>query len=241
LTQVVENLLTNAIKYTPTGGRIEIRTWSSREEVALCIRDDGVGIVPELLPRVFELFTQGPRTLDRAQGGLGLGLALAQRIVRAHGGEIVADSPGPSLGSSFTVRLPRVDAAEQAARVEDAAAVAAPRPRRILIVEDNDDGRESLRLQLSLAGHEVHEAASGREGLATAARVCPDVVLLDIGLPGLDGYQVARELRAAGDAPRLIAISGYGQPEDVARAQEAGIEHYLIKPIDAAELVRLLQ
>ncbi|HET7202740.1 MAG TPA: MASE1 domain-containing protein [Steroidobacteraceae bacterium] len=241
LTQVVDNLLTNAIKYTPSGGRIEIRTWSERDEVALRIRDDGAGIAPELLPLVFELFTQGPRTLDRAQGGLGLGLALAQRIVLAHGGKIVANSAGPSQGSTFTVRLPRVDVAEETGRAEDATAVAVPCPRRILIIEDNDDGREALRLQLQVAGHDVFEAANGPQGIELAARVGPDVVLLDIGLPGLDGYQVARQLRTAHGGPRLIAITGYGQPEDLERAREAGIEHYLVKPINAAELARLLQ
>jgi CheY-like chemotaxis protein len=134
-----------------------------------------------------------------------------------------------------------VDAAGAVAECEDVAAGSASPPRRILIIEDNDDGREALRLQLQAAGHEVYDAASGPEGIETSARVRPDVVLLDIGLPGLDGYQVARRLHAAGDAPRLIAITGYGQPEDVARAREVGIEHYLIKPIDAAELARLLR
>jgi signal transduction histidine kinase/CheY-like chemotaxis protein len=241
LTQVVDNLLTNAIKYTQPGGRIEIRTWSDRDEAVLRIRDNGVGIAPDLLPRVFELFTQGPRTLDRAQGGLGLGLPLAQRLVQAHGGRVVATSPGPARGSTFTVRLPAVEATEAVTPVAETAAEGPPCPRRILIIEDNDDGREALRLQLQVAGHEVHEAATGPEGIEMTARVRPDVVLLDIGLPGLDGYQVARRLRAAADCPRLIALTGYGQPEDLECARAAGIDEYLVKPIDAVELARLLR
>jgi signal transduction histidine kinase len=239
LTQVVDNLLTNAVKYTPPGGRIEVRTSSDRDEVVLRVRDDGAGIAPELLPHVFELFTQGPRTLDRAEGGLGLGLALAQRLVAAHGGRIVASSPGPSGGSTFTIYLPRVDATELAGPTDEACATGVS-PRRILIIEDNDDAREALRLQMQMAGHEVHEAASGPEGVEMAVSLKPDVVLLDIGLPGLDGYQVAERIHAAGDGPRLIAITGYGQPADRERARNAGIEGYLVKPIDVAELARLL-
>jgi len=240
LTQVVDNLLTNALKYTPPGGQIEVRTWSDRDEAILRIRDTGVGIAPELLPRVFELFTQGPRTLDRAQGGLGVGLTLAQRLVLAHGGRIVATSPGASRGSTFTVHLQRVDAKELATRVDDAYGSSLRCPRRILIIEDNDDAREALLLQLKIAGHEVHAAATGLEGIEMAGSLKLDVVLLDIGLPGLDGYEVAERLRIGKDGLRLIAITGYGQPEARERARKAGIEQYLVKPIDAAELARLL-
>jgi signal transduction histidine kinase len=239
LTQVVDNLLTNAVKYTPPGGRIDVRTSSEDDQVVLRVRDDGSGIAPELLPHVFELFTQGPRTLDRAQGGLGLGLALAQRLVVAHGGRIVASSPGPSRGSIFTVYLPRVDATELTGPSVEACASGVA-PRRILIIEDNDDAREALRLQLQAAGHEVHEADSGIEGVEMAVRMKPDFVLLDIGLPGLDGYQVAERINAAGGGSRLIAITGYGQPADRERARDAGIERYLVKPVDAAELAHLL-
>ncbi len=207
LTQVVDNLLTNAIKYTPPGGQIEVRTWSDRDEVMLRIRDSGVGIAPELLPHVFEMFTQGPRTLDRAQGGLGLGLTLAQRLVLAHGGRVVATSPGPSRGSTFTVHLQRVDAKEVATTVDDAYASGLAPSRRILIIEDNDDAREALHLHLQIAGHEVHVAATGLEGIRMAADLKPEIVLLDIGLPGLDGYEVAEQLRMANDGVRLIAIT----------------------------------
>jgi signal transduction histidine kinase/CheY-like chemotaxis protein len=211
LTQVADNLLMNAIKYTPPDGQIEVRTWTDQDEVVLRIRDNGAGIAPELLPRVFDLFSQGTSTLDRAQGGLGLGLALAHRLVLAHGGRIEAASPGPSQGSTFTVYLPGAAAAERATPVEDAEPNRASH-RRILIIEDNADAREALRLRLQTAGHEVHEATTGPEGIEAALRLKPDVVLLDIGLPGLDGYQVAQRLRSAQIAPRLIAVTGYGQP-----------------------------
>jgi len=241
LTQIVDNLLTNAIKYTPPGGQIDVRTWSDRDEVVLRVRDSGVGIAPELLPRVFELFAQGPRTLDRAQGGLGLGLTLAQRLVLAHGGRILATSSGPSRGSTFTVHLPRIDAEEAATPVnDDVSTSAVAPPRRILIVEDNDDAREALRLQLQIAGHDVHAAATGLEGIRMAASLKPEVVLLDIGLPGLDGFQVAEQMRIADSGLRLIAITGYGQPQARERARSAGIEQYLVKPVDSAELTRLL-
>jgi CheY-like chemotaxis protein len=240
LAQVVDNLVTNALKYTPDGGAIEVRTEADQGEVRLIVSDDGMGIGPELLPHVFELFTQGPRTLDRAQGGLGLGLALAQRIVVAHGGRITASSPGTSLGSRFTVVLPGIEAMQAAAAHAEGPGDTTVIPRRVLIVEDNDDVRVGLRLQLSLAGHEVHEAVTGPEGVEAARRVRPDVVLLDIGLPGLDGYQVAQALRRDGAAQKIIAITGYGQPDDVERMRRAGIDDHLIKPVDGMELARHL-
>ena len=243
MAQVVDNLLTNALKYTPAGRRIEVRTEVDHGEVRLSVTDDGVGIGPDLLPHVFELFTQAPSTLDRAQGGLGLGLALAQRIVAAHQGRITAVSPVTSRGSRFTVVLPGVEAMQgvaPVAAVETAADTAVP-PRCILIVEDNNDVREGLRLRLTLAGHEVHEATTGPEAVEAALRVKPDVVLLDIGLPEVDGYGVAKQLRQRGDRLKIIAITGYGQPEDVERMREAGIDCHLIKPVDAAELASCLK
>lgn len=240
LTQIVDNLLSNALKYTPAGGRIRIQTAAEGRDAVLRVHDSGIGIPHDLLPRIFEVFTQGPRSLDRAQGGLGVGLALAYRLVQAHGGSIDVISEGPSRGSLFTVRLPRVDArAVTAAKAGDAPQRATP--RRILIIEDDPDGRAALRMQLQTAGHDVYEAATGREGIEAAARVQPDVVLLDIGLPGLDGYQVAERLRSPDGHPRLIAITGYGQPGDRERARSAGIDRHLVKPVDASELNRLLE
>jgi CheY-like chemotaxis protein/anti-sigma regulatory factor (Ser/Thr protein kinase) len=240
LTQIVDNLLLNAIKYTPPDGLIEVSTLSDGDEAALRVRDSGVGIPPELLPRIFDLFTQGPRSLDRAQGGLGVGLTLAHRLAQAHGGRIVAESAGSSRGCTFTVRLPRVDPPQSVSQAPRTIVTEHFPPRKILIIEDDADGREALRMQLLIAGHDVYEAATGSEGIETAARVKPEVVLLDIGLPGLDGYQVAQRLRAADDCPRLIAITGYGQPQDRERAMRAGIDQHLVKPVDAAELRRLL-
>jgi signal transduction histidine kinase len=240
LTQIVDNLLLNAIKYTPPDGLIEVSTLIDGDEAALRVRDSGVGIPPEVLPRIFDLFTQGPRSLDRAQGGLGVGLTLAHRLAQAHGGRIVAESPGASQGCTFTVRLPRVDPPQSASHAPRTIVTEHFPPRKILIIEDDADGREALRMQLMIAGHDVYEAATGTEGIETAARIKPEVVLLDIGLPGLDGYQVAQRLRAADHCPRLIAITGYGQPQDRERAMRAGIDQHLVKPIDAAELRRLL-
>jgi CheY-like chemotaxis protein len=240
LTQVVDNLLMNAIKYTQPGGRIEVTLRNQGDEVVLRVHDEGAGIAPELLPRIFDVFSQGASTLDRAQGGLGLGLALAQRLVAAHGGRIEAASPGSAQGSTFTVHLPRVDAARTSKPLDAADSNDGVSGRRILVIEDNVDARDALCLGLQLAGHEVHEASTGPEGIEVALRVKPQIVLLDIGLPGLDGYEVARRLRAVQDAPRLIAITGYGHAADRERARDVGIEHYLVKPIDPEDLARLL-
>jgi signal transduction histidine kinase/CheY-like chemotaxis protein len=239
LTQIVDNLLSNALKYTPAGGRISLQTLAEGRDAVLRVQDSGVGIPHDLLPRIFDVFTQGPRSLDRAQGGLGVGLTLAYRLVQAHGGSLDAFSEGPALGSLFTVRLPRVDAPPAAAAPAADPSHRAAR-RRILIIEDDPDGRAALRMQLQTAGHDVYEAATGREGIDAAARVRPDIVLLDIGLPGLDGYQVAERLRSPDGHPRLIAITGYGQPGDRERARSAGIDRHLVKPVDALELNRLL-
>jgi len=240
LSQIVDNLLMNAIKFTPPGGQIEVQAVSRGDDAVLRIRDSGIGIAPELLPRVFDLFTQGPRSLDRSQGGLGVGLTLAHRLAQAHGGRIVATSEGLSKGSTFLVSLPLADPPRTAPTSEAPLARTNGSPKRVLIIEDDADGREALRMQLVNAGHDVYAAATGIEGIETAARVKPEIVLLDIGLPGLDGYQVAQRLKAGNDSPRLIAITGYGRPEDRERAVEAGIDQHMTKPVDAAELNRLL-
>ena len=239
LSQIVDNLLQNAIKYTPADGQIEVQTLREGDAAVLRVRDTGVGIAADLLPHVFELFVQGTRSLDRSEGGLGVGLTLSHRLVQAHGGSLTAASDGPSKGCTFTVRLPAIEPPVVKTPVQPKSG-GNGRGRRILIIEDDADGRESLRMQLTSAGHDVYEAATGTEGLAAAARVKPDVVLLDLGLPGIDGYQVAQQLRAAEGCPRLIAITGYGQPQDRARAIVVGFDHHLVKPFDAGELRRLL-
>lgn len=241
LSQVVDNLLINAIKYTPARGLIRIRTFAEGDEAVLRIQDSGMGIAPDLLPRVFELFTQGQRSLERAQGGLGIGLTLVRRLIELHGGRVAAFSDGPSKGSTFVVCLPRAEARRTDDVSPDEIAARASSRKRIVIIEDDTDGREALRMQLLMAGHEVHEAKDGKSGIEIVQRVRPDVVLLDIGLPGIDGYEVARRLKDGPDCPRLVAVTGYGRPEDKARAMTAGFDAHLTKPVESDELHRALE
>jgi signal transduction histidine kinase/ActR/RegA family two-component response regulator len=241
LEQIIGNLLSNALRYTPAGGTIAVHAWADGDEAVLEVADTGAGIAPALLPRIFEPFVQGERTVDRTHGGLGLGLALVKRLVEMHGGHVSAASEGPGRGSTFTVRLPRI-----APPVVDAGAgpsAAKVPPRRILIVEDNADAREVLALSLTLEGHEVHEAVDGRTGLEAALRLTPDVVLLDVGLPGADGYEIARRLRAteAGRRMLLVALTGYGQADDRRRAMAAGFDIHLVKPVAPEHLVEALR
>jgi signal transduction histidine kinase len=241
LEQVVNNLLDNAIKYTPPGGRITVRVEARGPDAVLEIEDTGMGIAAELLPRVFDLFTQGERTLDRAQGGLGLGLALVRRLVELHGGTVRASSGGSGKGASILVRFARVATPQTAAQSQPASA-APGTPLRILVVEDNVDGRETLAMMLRLSGHEVLEAESGPDGVALAGAENPDVAIVDIGLPGFDGYEVARRIRAsaAGASIRLVALTGYGQEDDRRQATAAGFDWFLVKPADIAALMAIL-
>jgi PAS domain S-box-containing protein len=236
--QVLTNLLANAVKYTPAGGEIALTVRREGERAVLTVRDTGMGIRPELLPRVFDLFVQGDRSLERTGGGLGIGLTLVRQLVELHGGTVEAASAGSGRGSTFTVRLPILMApAEESAAASPT--VAGP-ARRVLVVEDNDDAREMLRNLLHLFGHEVHEACDGASGVEQARRLRPDAVLIDIGLPGMDGYEVARRIRAAVPGARLVALTGYGQPEDRERALAAGFDVHLVKPVDPDQLQRLL-
>jgi signal transduction histidine kinase len=235
LKQVLDNLVENALKY---GGRnIDIEIEAAGDRVQLAVRDDGQGIARDLLPRLFEPFVQGEQTLDRAQGGLGLGLALVRRLAALHGGTLAADSEGPGRGSCFTLRLPRAEAPARA--VERLAADAAIPKRRMLIIDDEPDARESLRALLALEGHEVLTAADGAAGLATLADA--EVALIDIGLPGMDGYEVARRAKALAHQVILIAVTGYGQREDRERAQAAGFDAHITKPFSYEELMRALE
>jgi signal transduction histidine kinase len=241
LEQVVVNLLNNAAKFTPPGGAITLAVAAAGAGVEVSVRDTGPGVPADLLPRIFEPFVQGPQPAARAEGGLGIGLTLADTIVRLHGGTITAGPNPDGPGACFTVRLPRRGADPGPAA---APAGAAPgRPLRILVVEDNDDARRMLRQVLTLDGHEVLEAGDGPGGLALVAEQRPDVALVDIGLPGLDGYELARRARRGphGDRVRLIAVTGYGMPQDVRAARAAGFDGHVIKPLRYPELCRLLE
>ncbi|MBM4440364.1 MAG: PAS domain S-box protein [Candidatus Rokubacteria bacterium] len=240
LEQVVANLVDNALKYTPAGGQVFVRTAREGDDAVLVVRDTGEGIRAELLGQIFDVFVQQPQALDRARGGLGLGLTLVKRLVELHGGSVTATSDGAGRGSEFTVRL--AAAAGGAAAAGEGTADAPVSRRRVLVVEDNEDSREMLELMLVQAGHAVATAADGPGGLAKAAEFEPEVALIDVGLPGLDGYAVARALRDTprAGAMRLIALTGYGQAEDRRKALEAGFDVHLTKPVDPERLVRLV-
>lgn len=239
--QIVANLLANALKYTPSGGRVTVLVARRNASASIRVCDDGIGIPAEMTSRIFEPFTQAPTTIDRAQGGLGLGLCLVKRLVDLHCGVVEARSPGPGLGSEFEVTLPL-------AAVAETGELPPPRqePRsgklRVLVVEDNEDNRDALRLLVEHLGHEVDAVEDGLRGVARALADRPDVMLVDIGLPGLDGYEVARRVRGAlGRAVKLVAVTGYGQPEDRRRAIAAGFDQHLTKPVDYDTLFRLFK
>jgi PAS domain S-box-containing protein len=237
--QIATNLVSNALKFTPPGAGIRVSVRGDGSTAALVVADAGVGMPADIRDRVFNLFFQAQDSPDRAQGGLGIGLTLVRRLVELHGGTVVAESEGPGRGSTFRVHLPQVPAP----RGEDARTdrAAAPGGRRILIVEDNPDAREMLGVTLRMAGHEVHEAADGSEAVKIALAARPDLALIDLGLPGLDGYEVARQVRAGADWPIiLVALSGYGLPEHRRRGEEAGFDEFLVKPLDPAQLDRVV-
>ena len=236
--QIVMNLLWNAIKYTPAGGSISIAVDGDGRTARVTVTDTGMGIPSHLLERIFELFVQGERTLDRADGGLGIGLTLVRRLVELHGGRISAASPGPGQGSTFVVELPQIPAPTTSGTPVEP--TRASGTRRILIVEDNPDSREMLRFLLELAGHEVHEASDGPGGLEALSQLRPDVALVDVGLPGFDGYELARRAREAGHTARLVALTGYGLPEDHRRSREAGFDAHLVKPVEPDQLSAVL-
>ncbi len=246
MTQVVANLLHNAAKYTPPGGRIDMTARSEGGELVLRVSDNGVGLRPDMLQRVFELFVQVEQGSDRAQGGLGLGLTLVRSLVEMHGGRVTAHSPGLSQGSEFTVRLPLPAEAtpDLPLLLKSAASLGSgPQPLHILLVEDNQDIRETLRDLLELHGHRVEEASDGRAAVQLVLSQRPQVALVDIGLPELDGYQVAEMVRASagGSDTRLVALTGYGHAEDRKRALAAGFDAHLVKPVSSADLSQVLQ
>jgi signal transduction histidine kinase len=242
LVQVVANILHNAAKFTEPGGAIDVRVNLDRGEVLLTVSDNGIGITAEAMPRIFDLFTQAQSKAERSEGGLGIGLALVRRLTEMHGGTVDAHSDGPGCGTTVTVRLPVL--ASQAAPVE--AAPAEPQlpvaPRRILVADDNRDAARSLALQLQLAGHDVRTAFDGIEALALADAFEPEVVLLDLGMPKLDGFETAREMRRRpwGAVATLVALTGWGQPQDRQRTGDAGFDLHLVKPVSAEHLFQAI-
>jgi len=239
MSQVVGNLLHNAGKFTPRGGRILLSARLLADAIEIRVEDNGTGIAPEMVPTVFDLFSQADRSLDRSQGGLGIGLSLVKGLVEMHGGAVRVHSAGVGKGSAFTISLPLslVVPAPAPPPAPGGERSQAPR-RRVLVVEDNLDSAESMRMFLRGIGHEVCVVNNGREAVEAARKFHPDSVLLDIGLPGLDGFHIARELRTLPETScaHLIAVSGYGQDSDRKRSAEAGFDLHLVKPVDSAQL-----
>jgi CheY-like chemotaxis protein len=235
-------LLTNAVKYTEPGGRITVALEREKENALIRITDNGVGISADLLPYIFDLFVQAERSLDRTQGGLGLGLTLVRRLVGLQGGTVEAKSQGLKKGSEFVVRLPMVTGVEVALPVTPHVTAKKAPERRILVIEDSVDAAISTRMLLELQGHKVQIASGGLSGIEAARTFNPEVILLDIGLPGMDGYEVARRLRKLPETENvlLIALSGYGQAEDLRKSKEAGFDHHLVKPADINQIEALI-
>jgi signal transduction histidine kinase/CheY-like chemotaxis protein len=241
LEQVITNLLSNSVKYTPTGGTISITVGPEDNSVVLRVRDTGEGIPAEMLPRIFEPFVQVQQNLDRSRGGLGLGLPLVKALVEMHKGSIHAASGGVGQGSEFIIRLPLLSPAGAPGPREEAPLASEQTTRRVLLIEDNPDSRAAMRALIRLWGHQVVVAEDGPSGVQRAHEFRPDVALVDIGLPGLDGYGVAQRVRQdLGTSVYLVALTGYGQPEDRQRTREAGFDEHLVKPVEPDRLAQLL-
>jgi CheY-like chemotaxis protein/two-component sensor histidine kinase len=243
--QVITNLLVNAVKYTDPGGRITVRVSIEGDQAVVRVTDNGIGISPELLPNLFEVFVQGRQALDRADGGLGIGLALVKKLIELQSGSVEATSAGPGRGSTFVVRMPRLTTetpkpANPGAEPEPG--TEARSPLRVLVVDDNTDVRGMLRTLLELGGHRIDEAISGPQAVQQAVENQPQLALVDLGIPGFDGFEVARRLR---DDPRtrstmLVAVTGYGQSEDRRKSSEAGFDAHLVKPVTSERLDEVL-
>jgi signal transduction histidine kinase len=237
LVQCVANVLTNAVKYTDAGGTIDVAIREELPNAVISVTDNGVGISDDLLPHVFELFVQGDRSLDRAQGGLGIGLSVVKQLIEMHGGTVSAARGEHGKGARFELRLPLAPAPEAA---RPAVPPQAGLSRRVLIVDDNEDAADSLALLLRMDGHVVEPVYHPAAALEQAERFGPEVILLDIGLPEMDGYEVARRLRKTGTTARIVALTGYGQPQDVSRALDAGFDSHLVKPVEMPALLQEL-
>lgn len=242
LAQVVATLLDNAAKYTPSGGHILVSAERDGDKAVLRVRDDGMGIPAGLLPHVFDLFAQGERSPARSEGGLGIGLTMVRRLVELHGGRVEARSDGPGMGSEFVIWLPLLPAQAQPPKSAKRDAGAGP-PRRVLVVDDVADAADLLAMVIQMQGHDVQVARSGPAAIELAATYRPDVVLLDLGMPDMDGYEVACRLRAqeGGERMTIIAVTGYGRDEDRERTRAAGFDHHMVKPLDEDALRRVLR
>jgi CheY-like chemotaxis protein len=244
LEQILTNLLNNAAKYTDPGGKIALVLEEQNGESVLRVRDTGIGIGAEMLPRIFDLFVQAERRLDRSQGGIGIGRTLVKKLVEMHGGNIEARSAGLGQGSEFVVRLPTTTEPIETSAGETNGSESQPLlRRRVLVVDDNPDAADSLALLLRFANQDVRTAYDGYQALVQAQRFTPDIVLLDIGMPSMDGYEVARRLRteAGLQTAFLIALTGWGQEEDRRRSAEAGFDQHLVKPVDPKLLTKILR
>jgi CheY-like chemotaxis protein/nitrogen-specific signal transduction histidine kinase len=243
LAQVIANLLNNAAKYTPDGGHIRLTVDRDGDEAAIRVKDDGEGISSEMLPRVFDLFSQASQSIDRSDGGLGIGLTLVKRLVEMHGGTVQAHSDGPGHGSEFILRLPLLRTEAPAPVPPRGKARGPGRSRRVLVVDDSQDAANTLARLLRRLGHKVDVAYEGPSAYEAGVALTPDLVLLDIGLPGMDGYEVARRLRAepALDGVRLVALTGYGSEADRQRSTDAGFDAHLVKPVEFDALRRVLE
>jgi CheY-like chemotaxis protein/two-component sensor histidine kinase len=237
LVQCVSNILTNAVKYTDPGGEIDVALKLEGARVVVSVSDNGVGIPADLLPRVFDLFVQNKRSLDRSQGGLGIGLSVVRRLIEMQGGKVSASSLGAGQGSTFQMSLPAIapPVSKRPGKAESASS-----PLRVLIVDDNKDAADSLAMLLSLDGHTVRAVYSAQAAIEAAPSFNADLILLDIGLPSMDGYEVASRLRAAGNDSTLVALTGYGQKEDIERALSAGFNAHLAKPVESSKLEEIL-
>jgi CheY-like chemotaxis protein len=241
LAQAVSNLLSNAAKYTECGGRIWLNAERRGGDAVITVRDTGIGISPALLSHIFEMFSQGEQSRARTLGGLGIGLTLVKRLIEMHGGTVFAESGGQDLGSTFVIRLPAVVSDAEQPHAEDSGAMTTS-SLRTLIVDDNRDAADSLAMLLRITGNEIRTAYDGLEALQAAKEFQPDVVLLDIGLPKMDGHEVAQQLRREpwGQRMCLIAVTGWSDEADRAKSRAAGFDHHLVKPLDTAHLARLL-
>lgn len=243
LEQIAVNLLNNAAKFTPTGGSLALTAQVQGDEVELCVSDNGPGIPEAMRERIFDSFVQGPQTIDRSEGGLGIGLMLVRTFAALHNGRVEVHNNSPDPGATFTVHLPLLKPTGEAATSAAGATDRTKQPLRVLLVEDSQDSRKMLKLLLQSEGHGVLEAASGPEGVAAIVQHHPDVAIVDIGLPGLNGYEVAREVhRVAGPRlPKLVALTGYGTPDDIQSALDAGFDSHMVKPVRFHELREFLR